>query len=307
MNISKIFLLYMLVFSSCKPGRHVNDQNKKIHNTPLDGPGAFDKEGHRGCRGLMPENTIPAMLRALDLGVTTLEMDIIFTRDGQAVLSHEPFFNREISSMADGTEIKEGVENNIYKMTYAEVQQYDVGMKANPNFPQQQKMKVTKPLLSELLDSVTRYMMTRKRPMPFFNIETKTKPETDNKFHPAPGAFVDMLMKIIMEKGIESRTIIQSFDFRTLQYMHEKYPAVKTAMLVEETDNSSFRKQLSDLGFTPDIYSPEVGLVTDILIKNCHDQHIKIIPWTVNDKNKMVELKRMGVDGIISDYPNLFP
>ena len=269
---------------------------------------AFDKEGHRGCRGLLPENTIPAMLKAIDLGVTTLEMDIVFTKDGKAILSHEPFFNHEITTKPDGAYIDEKDEKNfnIYKMTYAEVSKYNVGLKPHPRFPQQEKMKAVKPLLSNLIDSVEAYMKTSKRPLPYYNIETKTNPETDNIYHPAPAVFVDMLMKVINEKGIAGRVIIQSFDFRTLQYLHGKYPQMKTALLIEADDKNSFRKQLKDLGFTPTIYSPDFALVTADLIKNCHDRNMKIIPWTVDDKNKIEELKKMGVDGIITDYPNLF-
>ncbi|MEO7522586.1 MAG: glycerophosphodiester phosphodiesterase family protein [Ferruginibacter sp.] len=284
------------------------NSKEKIQNVPLDGVGSFDKEGHRGCRGLMPENTIPAMLKALELGVTTLEMDVVFTKDGKAILSHEPFFNAEITTRPGGNFIEENDEKNfnIYEMTYDEVEKFDVGLKPLPVFPRQQKIKVSKPLLTELLDSVANFMMTTKRPMPYFNIETKTRVETDNIFHPAPKEFVDKLMLIITEKGIENRVIIQSFDFRTLKYLHKKYPTIKTALLIEELDHRSFRKQLTDLGFTPTIYSPAFALVTDMLIKNCHDKQIKIIPWTVNEKTKITDLKNMGVDGIISDYPNLF-
>lgn len=269
---------------------------------------AFDKEGHRGCRGLMPENTIPAMIYALGLGVTTLEMDICFTKDGKAIISHEPFFNHEITTKPDGTYIDEKDEKgfNIYNMTYAEVSKYDVGLKPHPRFPQQQKMKAVKPLLSDLIDSVEAYTMISKRPHPMYNIETKTMPATDNSYHPAPAQFVDMLMTVIKEKGIEQRVIIQSFDIRTLQYLHKKYPDIKTAMLAEADGKSSFRKQLKDLGFTPTIYSPDFVLVTAALIKDCHDLNIKVIPWTVDDKKKIEELKSMGVDGIITDYPNLF-
>ena len=278
----------------------------KVNKTAM--PSVFDKEGHRGCRGLMPENTIPAMLEAVGLGVTTLEMDIVFTKDGKAILSHEPFFNHEITTKPDGTYINEKDEKgfNIYTMTYAEVSKYDVGLKPHPRFPQQQKMKAVKPLLSDVIDTVERYMVTSRRPHPYYNIETKTLPATDNIYHPAPAVFVDQLMKIINEKGIAEWVIIQSFDFRTLQYLHEKYPQIKTAMLIEADNKNSFRKQLKDLGFTPTIYSPDFSLVTPDLIKNCHELNIKVIPWTVDDKKKIEELKAMGVDGIISDYPNLF-
>ncbi|MEI9956910.1 MAG: glycerophosphodiester phosphodiesterase [Ferruginibacter sp.] len=270
----------------------------------------FDKQGHRGCRGLMPENTIPAMLKAIDLGVNTLEMDVVFTKDMQAIVSHEPFFNHEITSLIitkyatsrEYIDEKKEKSYNIYKMTFAETQEFDVGLKPHPRFPDQQKIAVHKPLLSELIDSAEAHSNKKI----FYNVETKTQPATDNIFHPAPAVFVDELMKVINEKGIAARVIIQSFDMRTLQYLHQHYPALKTALLVEGKTNSSFRKQMKDLGFIPTIYSPEFIMVTDDLIKKCHSKKMKIIPWTVDDKAKIAELKTMGVDGIISDYPNLF-
>jgi glycerophosphoryl diester phosphodiesterase len=308
----KILIIFALILISCSTPNKVNPENSKtVQNTPSgDGGGivVFDKQGHRGCRGLIPENTIPAMLNALGLGVTTLEMDISFTKDKKAILSHEPFFNHEITTKPDGSfiEVKEERNYNIYQMTYDEVKTYDVGMKPHPRFPQQQKMKAVKPLLSDVIDAVNKDMMTRRRPFPYYNIETKTQPATDNIYHPAPAEFVELLMAVIKEKGIEEQTIIQSFDFRTLQYLHQHYPEIKTAMLIEDFDKRGLDAQLKALGFIPTIYSPAYQLVNGELIKKCHEQNIKIIPWTVNDKAKIEELKKMGVDGIITDYPDLF-
>jgi len=281
---------------------------KNVQNPSAAGGEAFDKQGHRGCRGLMPENTLQAMKTALDLGVTTLEMDIVFTKDKQAILSHEPFFNHEITTKPDGSFVTEAEEKslNIYGMNYEEVKKYDVGMKPHPRFPRQQKIKTHKPLLSDLLDTVRQYMIISKRAMPYFNIETKADPATDNIYHPSPEEFVDELMKVIYLKKIEDRVIIQSFDFRTLRYLHKKYPLIKTAALIEDFDERGIKDQLKSLGFNPTVYSPEHKLVTDELIKKCHDEGIKIIPWTVNDKATIERLKKMGVDGIITDYPNLF-
>ncbi len=291
--ISAVFLL-----SACS-------SNKKMSSTYT--PGEFDKQGHRGCRGLMPENTVAAMMHAIPY-VTTLEMDVVITKDKKVVLSHEPFFNTDITTKPDGSFVKPEEEKslNIFQMNYDEVKKYDVGLKPHPRFPKQQKMAAYKPLLSDVFDSVKQYMMTAKRPPLFYNIETKSQPASDNIFHPAPGEFVDLLMQVIKEKDMEEMVIIQSFDFRTLQYLHKNYPSVKTAMLVEANDKRSFRKQLDDLGFTPSIHSPAYQIVTENLIKECHEKNIRIIPWTVNDKKQIEKLKSMGVDGIISDYPDLF-
>ena len=282
--------------------------NNEIKNIPLKGWGYFDKQGHRGCRGLMPENTIPAMINALSLGVTTLEMDVCISKDNKVFLSHEPFFNHEITTLPNGRLVPEINERqlNMYTMDYDSIIKYDVGLKPHPRFPQQQKMKVVKPLLADVFKAVKDYMITAKRPYPFFNIETKTLPEGDNIYHPMPDKFVKLMMDVIIENNMENFVTIQSFDYRSLQYLHQHYPKIKTALLIEANNKNSFRKQLKDLGFTPTIYSPESTLVIPSLIKKCHDLGMQIIPWTVNDKKEIERFKKMGVDGIITDYPNLF-
>ena len=263
----------------------------------------LDKQGHRGCRGLFPENTIQGFLKAIDLGVTTLEMDAVITKDKQVILSHEPFFNHEISTLPNEKHINQAEEKefNIYKMKYSEVTQYDVGLKPHPRFPQQQKVNVVKPLLSEVIDAVEMYAKTNQTKPLFYNIETKTEPQTDGVFHPEPKEFVELLMKIILQKKIENRVIIQSFDRRTLQYLHQKYPTITTALLLEDFDKKEFKKQIANLGYLPSIYRP-----AQELIQECHQKNVKLIPWTVNDPKKIKEFIAMGVDGIISDYPNLF-
>lgn len=248
------------------------------------------------------------MIRAIDLGVTTLEMDIAFSSDKQAILSHEPFFNHVISSRPDGSLINKNDEHsyNLYQMPYAQIRTFDVGLKANPRFPQQQKMKAHKPLLSDVIDSVENYTTLKKLPPLYYNIETKTTPETDNIYHPAPQEFVNLLMETIDMKNIRSRVIIQSFDIRTLQYLHQKYPAVHTSLLIEPAELTGVKIKISRLGFKPDIVSPEYHMVNSQLINDLHKQNIRVIPWTVNDKSSIINLKELGVDGIITDYPDLF-
>ena len=301
--MKKSFLFALILFiMSCSNTKH-------LQNSPLgDGGAVFDKQGHRGCRGLMPENTIPAMIKALDLGVTTLEMDIAITKDKKPILSHEPWFAQEITTKPDGTYMGENEERKfvIFWMSYEQVKTFDVGMKPHPRFPQQQKIKVIKPLLSDVIDSCEKHAAATGRALPYYNIETKTDPQLDSVFHPKPVEFVDLLLSVIAEKGIRDRVIIQSFDFRTLQYLHQKYPNMKTAMLIEDFDKRSLDEEIKALGFNPTIYSPAYSVINEGLIRKCHEQKIKIIPWTVNDKATIDKLKAMGVDGIITDYPNLF-
>ena len=290
-------MLALMLTVQCKtPSRTVNTT-------------AFDRQGHRGARGLMPENTIPAMYMALDLGVTTLELDVVISRDNRVVVSHDPYFSWEISTTPEGRTFSasEQVQYNLYRMDYAEIRRWDVGMKPVLRFPQQQKMKAYKPLLEELIDSVEAYVRQHKLPKPQFNIETKSDLTAEkNGFQPDPGTFADLLMSVIVNKKITDRCIIQSFDERTIRYIHAKWPKVRIAYLIEGTEKSTIEQNLDKLGFKPDIYSPEHVLVTPELLNYCHERGIKVIPWTVNSKARIEELKKMGVDGIISDYPNLF-
>ena len=268
----------------------------------------FDKQGHRGCRGLMPENTIPAMIRALELGVTTLEMDAVITKDKQVIVSHEPFFSHDISTKQDGSPVGMLEERrfNIFQMTYFETQQFDVGIKPHPRFSQQQKLAAKKPLLSDVIDTVEKFCRSHSIPAPFYNIETKSQPLTDHIFHPAPEEFTDLVIQVINQKRIAERVIIQSFDFRTLHVMNRKYPYIKTSALIEDNDKRLLETQLGELNFVPTIYSPHYSLVSNELIEKCHAQNMKIIPWTVNDKATIDKLRGMKVDGIITDYPDLF-
>ncbi|MCX2741840.1 glycerophosphodiester phosphodiesterase family protein [Pontibacter anaerobius] len=266
----------------------------------------FDLEGHRGARGLLPENTIPAMLKALELGVTTLEMDAHISQDGQVLLSHDPYFNREHELLPTGEEIPKvnAKKYLLYQMPYSQIRTFDVGSKYYSKFPQQQLMKAYKPLLSEVIDSAQAYIKENNLPQVFYNIETKSKPSGDGKYHPAPEDFMDRLVAVIDEKKIRPYVIIQSFDPRTLQVLHRKHPDIKTSLLVENL--KGLEKNLEQLGFTPNIYSPYAKLVTPALVEATHRYGIKIIPWTVNSLEEMQRLKALGVDGLISDYPDLY-
>ncbi|KAA5549305.1 glycerophosphodiester phosphodiesterase [Adhaeribacter rhizoryzae] len=265
----------------------------------------FSTEGHRGARGLMPENTIPAMRKAIDLGVTTLEMDAHITRDKEVVLAHDAHINPLFMLSPDGKEIsKEEAENMaLYQMDYAEIRRFDVGSKFHTGFPQQQKLKTYIPRLAELIDSVQAYLKAKNKPPVFYNIETKSKPAGDNRLHPDPENFVKLLMAVIQEKKITPWVIIQSFDLRTLQVLHQKYPQVRTSFLVQH--NKSVAENLQELGFTPTVYSPNLKLVNANLVKECHERGMKVVPWTANTAEEIANLKALGVDGIISDYPNL--
>jgi glycerophosphoryl diester phosphodiesterase len=269
---------------------------------------SFDKEGHRGSRGLMPENTIPAMYKAVDLGATTLEMDAVISRDKQVLVSHDPYFNADITTTPEGEYLtkKEGSSRLLYAMDYDSIRKYDVGLKPHPGFPRQQKVAVHKPLLSELISASEAYAKQKGRAPLWYNIETKSKPSGDGTHHPAPEEFVDLLVQVIQKEGIAARTVIQSFDPRTLQVLHKMYPGIKTSLLIEPTETRSLEEQLQELGFIPSVYSPNYALVNPQLVKACHEKGMKVVPWTLNTKEQIEKAKAAGVDGIISDYPDLF-
>jgi glycerophosphoryl diester phosphodiesterase len=265
----------------------------------------FDVQGKAGARGIMPENTIQGMLKALDLGVTTLEMDAVISKDKQVVLSQEPYFNNEISLQPNGKAItlKDQKTFNIYKMNYEEVKKFDVGSKVHARFPGQMKFKAYKPLLSETIDAVESYAKEHRIAKPVYSIETKTIKNGDNEFHPEPAEFVDLIMEVVNSKKIAKRVIIESFDMRTLQYLHEKYPKIQTSLLIDEKE--PFEDYIEKLGFKPTIYSPYSVLVGKGLVDRCHEMGIKIIPWTVNTVREIKYFQGLGVDGIITDFPNL--
>ncbi|RNL54771.1 glycerophosphodiester phosphodiesterase family protein [Pedobacter jejuensis] len=265
----------------------------------------FDVQGKAGARGIMPENTIKGMLKALDLGVNTLEMDAVISKDKQVVLSQEPYFNNEISLQPNGKAItfKEQKNFNIYKMNYDEIKKFDVGSKVHARFPGQMKFKASKPLLSETIDAVEAYVNENNLKKPVYSIETKTIKNGDNEFHPKPAEFIELIMDVVNAKKISKRVIIESFDMRTLQYLHEKYPKIQTSLLIDEKE--PFEDYIEKLGFKPTIYSPYSILVGKGLVDRCHAMGIKIVPWTVNTVKEIKYFKSLGVDGIITDYPNI--
>lgn len=300
-SVKQKFTVMAIIFSAIAGGSKAQQRaDQKQSPFPV-----FDIEGHRGARGLMPENTIPAMYKAIDLGVTTLEMDAHITSDNQVILSHDDHINPAFSLTSEGKELtkEEAGKHSFYQMDFATVSKFDVGSKFYDKFPQQKKVKVHIPLLAQLIDSVQTYLSTTGKPQVFYNIETKSKPEGDNLYNPEPETFVKLLMDLIDNKKITPWVIIQSFDIRTLKVLHEKYPHVRSSYLVE---SDSYESNLQKLGFTPSIYSPDAKLITSDLVKQVHAKGVKIIPWTVNTKEEILQLKSLGVDGIISDYPDLF-
>lgn len=291
-----------ILLLSCKTMK----QNSQSGPNTIQLP-AFNKEGHRGTRGLMPENTIPSMYKAIDYDVNTVEVDVVFSKDRKVVISHDVYFHPDITTTPQGKWLdnKEAQQHLLYEMDYDSIRKYDVGLKPHKEFPQQQKIPAYKPLLGELVDSTDAYANSKGKSV-MYNIELKTNPANDGKKTPPVEEFVDGVMVVVKEKKLETRAYLQSFDFRPLQILHKKYPNITTAVLISGNDKRSFAQQIVELGYIPEMYSPHYSVVTPELIAECHKRNIKIIPWTVNTVEEMKKLKSMGVDGIITDYPNYF-
>lgn len=269
---------------------------------------SFYKEGHRGTRGLMPENTIPSMTKAIENGANVIEVDVYTSKDGKVFISHDPFANISHTLYNDGREItpEDARKFIFHQMNYEDIRQFDVGSKPYSTFPQQQRVKTYMPLLGELIDSVEAFTKSRNLPGTIYNIELKTSERFDSlNYNAEPKEMVDKVMEVVKTKNIGNRFYIQSFDFRPLTYTRKQYPQVTIGFLTSSR-TMSLDDNLKKLEFKPDLYSPEYHLVTKELVEACKKQGMKLVPWTVNTAAEMKTLIDLGVNGIITDYPNLF-
>lgn len=267
---------------------------------------SVDIQGHRGARGLLPENSLPAFQLALDLGVTTLEMDTVVSKDKRVVLSHDPYFSPEICLQPDGTRIPDGMEGafRLFDRNYDEIRSFDCGSLGNPRFKSQRATAVRKPLLEEVIEFSEAYAVKISRPAPHYNIETKSTPAGDGVLHPQPAEFVELLLDVIRSKHVLDRCIIQSFDPRTLRECRLQEPRIRTALLISNQADEGVETNVENLGFTPSIYSPDKSLVDKPTVEKCHGLGMLVIPWTINDERQLGHIVSMGVDGVITDYPD---
>lgn len=300
------FCLLLVCFIACRsePDSRVETTERTYEEAEMSTMNRdFDLHGHRGARGLFPENSIEGFTMAVELFVNTVEMDVVISKDRKVVVSHEPWISSTICWGLDDRPVADGKGLNIYKMTYDEVSNYNCGSQGHPEFPLQVKVATFKPLLSEVIIEVEADAASLEVAPLYYNIEIKSTPETDGAFHPAPQEYAELVLEVINNGGIHDRTIIQSFDVRALQQIKEMDASVPVALLIGESDG--FEKDLERLGFTPEIYSPNFHLVNAQLVVACHRNGIRLIPWTVNEEEDMVRLLDLGVDGIITDFPDV--
>jgi len=282
---------------------------------------AFDLEGHRGARGLAPENTLPAFERALAIGVSTLELDIGVTADGVLVISHDPYLNPAIARDASGQWL--ATRGPLIKdLSYAQLQAYDVGRidPASPyarTFSEQQPVDGTRiPTLVQLFERVRALGADHVR----FNIETTLSPLQPQETV-AMEAMTDALLRTIRDAGMTRRVSIQSFDWRSLQRVQQREPTIPTVYLTVQTggsDNTRDGTWTAGLrleqhgGSVPrmvkaaggKVWSPNAGAVTQALVQEAQALGLAVVPWTINDPADMDRLVGWGVDGLITDHPD---
>ncbi|MBT8270464.1 MAG: glycerophosphodiester phosphodiesterase [Bacteroidia bacterium] len=259
----------------------------------------IEVQGHRGFRGHYPENTIMGFKKAAELGVDVLELDICISKDRQVVVSHEPFMNPVICRTAEGNRItpESALNYNIYRMNYEQVRAFDCGTLPHPDFPEQRKIKVSKPKLSDVFDAlIDDYPAMR------YNIEIKADSRMDGIFTPEPKAYVDVVVSLLKAYQLEEKITLQSFDIRILEEIHDSAPEISIALLVDH--NETMDDKLATLTFKPEIISPDFSLLNAQNVADYQDSGFLIIPWTVNSEDDLQRMIDARVDGIITDYPN---
>jgi glycerophosphoryl diester phosphodiesterase len=206
----------------------------------------------------------------------------------------------EICSHPDGTAVgeEEAQSLNLYTMTYEQIAEFDCGSRGNERFPDQAPLAVQKPLLSEALRAIDAHSDLPLR----FNIEIKSREEGDNVFHPEVDTFARLLHTVLLDTAVMDRTIVQSFDPRSLEAFKRIAPEATLALLV--SNEWGLQPNLDRLSFLPQTYSPNHKLVDRSLVDSVHALGMSIVPWTVNDSDRMQELLLLGVDAIITDYPD---
>ena len=279
---------------------------------------AFDLQGHRGARGLAPENTLPGFERALALGVTTLELDIGVAADGTVVVAHDPYLNPLFTRDASGQWLAGPRGPLLRTLTFAQLLAYDVG-RIKPDTPyagtfstQQPRDGTRIPSLAQVFD-----LVKLRKASVRFNIETKISVGAPEDTVSAE-AMTQALLATIRSAGMLQRVAIQSFDWRTLQLVQKLEPRVPTVYLTVQSANSDNVRdgnagfRLADHGTPPRmvkaaggaVWSPNGSSLTEALVKEGHSLGLQVIPWTINNPADMERFIGWGVDGIITDYPD---
>jgi glycerophosphoryl diester phosphodiesterase len=249
--------------------------------------------GHRGCRGVMPENTIESFRESIKRGVDGIEWDVVVNGDGQLVISHEPYFHRDFCQDPQGNDIQDESIYNIFKMSQDEIDGFDCGTKFYQNFPDQQKMKTTKPLLADVVKSLPEI----KRKRIFFEI--KSDESEYGKSQPFPSDYAELILNEVKEYGLASIRYM-SFDKNILEELHKIDPKLNLVYLSEK---KAIKKSLEQLSFKPNSVGLYYKTINKRNIDLLREQNIGVYAWTVNNADEAHEMMDFSIDGIITDYP----
>ncbi|WP_223652852.1 glycerophosphodiester phosphodiesterase family protein [Hymenobacter psoromatis] len=272
--------------------------------TPLPRP---EVHGHRGCRGLYPENTIPAFLHALQLGVDVLELDVVISLDQQVVVSHEPWLAAHLGTGPAGELIDPQQEQkfNLYQLPYPLIRRCLVGQEPHPEFPRQQPVPSYRPLLREVLQATEAACRQAGRAAVGYSVELKSTPAGDAIYHPQPTRFVELVLAELDAAGVLARTTLLSFDQRILQATRRLLPTQPLCLLSEEPTLGA--SLFGQLGFVPETFGPDFQLLSTRLVQQlaAHYPTLRIVPWTVNTVPDIQQAITWRVAGITTDYPDV--
>ncbi len=258
---------------------------------------------HRGGAAYYPENTLPAFAYALQLGVDALEMDLVLSKDRQVVVSHEPYMHHEKCLTPQLNRISEQEEKKyiLEQMDYAEIKKFDCGLVASSQFPERQNILAFKPLLTDVIQQ-SENNNVEKNYLPFkYNLEIKSNPKYTKYTQQDKILIIEKVIEEIYRYKIESRVVIQSFDKEILQLFKRRNSSISLALLVE--DNICFERHITDLGFKPEIFSCDYIYMTQNIVDQLHSAGIKVYVYTINKQNDIQHFIKIGVDAIITDYP----
>ena len=289
-------------------------------------PQGFDLQGHRGARGLHPESSLEGFREALAIGVTTLEMDVGTTKDGVVVVHHDEQLHPEIARGPDGQWLAPPTPA-LVDISWEELQSHDVGhlqpgSAYAERFPDQQgRHGVRVPRFSAVLADAEQQSGRRIH----YNVETKLSPDAPERSI-GPAKLADALLRELREAGVEKRSTVQSFDWRSLRHVQKTAPELPTACLTSEDEDEDTLQRgkpgaspwtagldLDDFdGSVPrlvkaagcDIWSPDFPHLDAEALAESHELGLKVLPWTVNEPADIEAVLALGVDGVISDRPD---
>lgn len=258
--------------------------------------------GHRGHVSHFPENSIEGFLSLSEMGADGLELDLVISADKEVVVSHEPYMAASYMLTPDGARIRKSEEKDhlLYKMTYDYIRRFDSGSLRNIRFPKQKNTVAYKPLLKEVFERVENCLKEKNGKSFTYYLELKSVPAEYGISQPYPEEFADLVMEVVKENQIPGQVVLKSFDANLLNVIHEKFPEARISYLLYKVQ---VEEGLALLNFKPEIISPHFRMLTnkEELLKL--QEQVRVIVWTVNQQRHIRKMIDLGVDGIISDYP----